>query len=144
MGLPGVVIVFNGPAPSFSDLCAEASDYGGMLVVWDDVGQATAKFSFEMDAKYPVTVHFSQRDGFFICDYTMLAPVLYQLLWEVLVKLGGTPVYPYERLRLPISKRSIVRARARIHMGSSLMLFLLIAVPTGVVVALWKLVAKAL
>ena len=138
MGLAGVTIVFNGAAPSFSELSAESSNYGGMPVVWDAVDQSTAKFSFAADAKYPVTVRFSERDGFFICDYTMLAPVLYQLLWEVLVKLGGTPAYPYERLRLPISMWCIARARSRIHMGSLLVCSLLIGVPVGIVVALWK------
>lgn len=143
MGIPGIQIVFDGPGPSFSELSAAASKYGGMLLVSEAIDSASAKFVFAQDAQHAVTVRMDQHGNLWVCDFSRLAPVLYQLLWEVLITLGGAPGFPGTALKRPIALRSIVRAGIGIHLMSAFVCVVILVMATAALIVTEKLLFAA-
>ena len=142
MGLAGVRVTFPGAVPRLREVCEAAERRGGLPIhVAEGDGQSlVASFASFPEGRVTLSSHSESCVALF--DYSLKAPVLYQLLCETLVEFGGQgPSLKEAPLQLPLTEQAVRHALRRVYYRSTLaasILVCLAAAAVGLVVVVWR------
>ena len=146
MGPQGVELRFVTTQPTPQQLVAEAKRLGGIDIDMLDQTEGGLTVAFSGFPKGRVNISTSAQNRLFIVDLSLVAPVLFQLLFSAGVSLGGysngTAANP--SLQLPLTNDAIRKATRQVHFGSafgSFWLTLLLAAAVALVVGVFWLLA---
>jgi len=151
MGLAGVTIKFSAGTPALRDLVAEAERLGGLKIEVDESPDQDLAVAFAAFPEGRVSIRTQTNPGqgpaIFIIDFSQIGPVLYRLLWQTAISMGGEKELPDHPLPLPLTeafvRREIRRNRNAMWLFYLLLLGVLLAVVAlvgGAAWLLWRLV----
>jgi hypothetical protein len=139
MGPQGASLTFATKLPTPGEFLAEAERLGGLPI--DLLTETPDQFVFAF-SEFPrgtVTISSLNANRLFLADFTLLAPVLFELLVETGVHLGGQLDSRIQKpaLPLPLNSDFVRSATRRVHVASTFATLLLLLLAVGVVSALW-------
>jgi hypothetical protein len=141
MGIQGERIRFDGAVPALRSVAAEAERLGGLKITVVDSQAGSLTLSFAAFPEGRVTLHADENTKIGIADYSLVAPILYRLLRQTLLQLGGKSINSVALLSLPLREEFVAKLNRKhkraASIGSVALLAILAAIVALVVNLIW-------
>lgn len=136
MGIQGLELIFTTAQPTPLQLVTEAKRLGGIDIDMIDPSESELTVAFSGFPQGKVTILTRDQNRLFIMDYSMVAPVLCEILFIAGISLGGHSSATTDRpsLALPLTNDAIRRATRQGHFLAVFVSFLLILIFAAAVV----------
>jgi hypothetical protein len=139
MGVTGIRVEFPHGAPIFETILSAAESAGGLPLRLERPTETQALVSFLGDEKGVVTLD-RYTNAIFLADLSLVAPVMYRLLLQVLLELGGSAENAeHEALPLPLTADFVNRERRRVHLSAIAFMGLVAVVLSGIGFIVWSI-----